>query len=143
MAFVHGKNTYIAVDDASGQLRDLSSFCDEVSGLPGTRDLAETTSFGANGTQSIPGLENVSFSISGSFDPTATTGPIAVLNGLRTATTYGSFEYAPQGNTNGNILYSGNCWLSSFEVESSVDDKVSFEAEFQVEGTVAVGTVSS
>lgn len=142
MAFVHGRNTYIAVDDSGGTLRNLSTFCDSVSGLPGSRDLAETTSFGANGTQSIPGLENVSFSISGSFDPTATTGPIAVLNGLRTATTYGAFEFAPQGQTNGNILYSGNCWLSSFEVEASVDDKVSFEAEFQVEGTVSIGTVS-
>src|SRR5690606_39751752 len=97
----------------------------------------------ANGPPSIPGLETVSFSISGSFDPTAPTGPIDVLNGLRTATSYGAFEYAPQGNSPGNILYSGNCWLSSYEIESSVDDKVSFEAEFQVEATVTVGTVSS
>jgi hypothetical protein len=143
VAFVHGKNTYIAIDDAGGTLRDLSSFCDNVSGLPGTRDLAETTSFGANGTQSIPGLENVEFSISGSFDPTATTGPHAVINSLRAATAPGSFVYCPQGNSAGNVQISGECWLSSYEVESEVDDKVSFEAEFQVEGTVTVGTVPS
>lgn len=141
MAFVHGKNTYIAIDDSSGTLRNLSTFCDNVSGLPGTRDLAETTSFGANGTQSIPGLENVEFSISGSFDPTATTGPHAVINTLRSSTAATSFVYCPQGNTTGNVQFSGECWLSSYEVESEVDDKVSFEAEFQVEGTVTVGVV--
>lgn len=142
MAFVHGTNTYIAVEDSAGTLRDISQYCNSVSGLPGTRDLAETTSFGANGTQSIPGLENVSFSIGGSFDPTTTTGPHAVLSSLRTAATFHGFEYAPQGNTTGNILFTGDCWLSKYEIESKVDDAVSFTAEFQVEGVVTVGTVS-
>jgi hypothetical protein len=141
MAFVHGKNTYIALNDGSS-LKNISQYCDNVSGLPGARDLAEVTSFGAGGTQSIPGLENISFSISGNFDPTASTGPHAVLNALRTTAAATAFEYCPQGNTSGNVKFSGSCWMSSYEVESSVDDKVSFKAEFQVEGTVTVGTVS-
>lgn len=142
MAFVHGKGTYISVTDSGGTKRDISQYCSSVSGLPGARELAEVTSFGAGGTQSIPGLENVSFEIEGNFDPTATTGPHAVINSLRTSTAAKAFEYAPQGNTSGNVLFSGNCWLSSYEVESPVDDKVSFSAEFQVEGTVTVGTVA-
>lgn len=139
MAFVHGKNTYINIADSAGTARDLSAYCDNVSGLPGARDLAEVTSFGANGTQSIPGLQNISFSIAGSFDPTATTGPHAVLNSLRSASAAQPFIHGPQGSTTGQVKFSGNCWLSSYEVESSVDDKVSFKAEFQVEGTVTVG----
>lgn len=145
MAFVHGKNTFIEIEDSAGVARVLSAFCDNVSGLPGTRDLSEVTSFGAGGTQSIPGLENVTFSISGSFDPTATTGPHAVLNSLRSATAAQGFRYAPQGPASapasGVVIMSGDCWLSSYEVETSVDDKVSFSAEFQVEGTVTVDIV--
>lgn len=142
MAFVHGTHTYINVSDSSGTARDISAYCNQVSGLPGTRDLAETTSFGANGTQSIPGLENTNFSVAGSFDPTDTSGPHAVLNSLRTADTFQPFVYGPQGNSSGNVKISGNCWLSKYELESKVDDAVSFSAEFQVEGVVSVGLFS-
>ena len=141
MAFVHGKNAYFAVDDSGGTLRNLSAYMDNVSGLPGTRDLSEVTAFGDGGVKNIPGLENISFSVSGHFDPTTTTGPHAVLNSLRTASATATFQYAPQGNTTGNVLMSGECWLSSYEVESAVADKVSISAEFQVDGTVTVGLV--
>lgn len=141
MAFVHGKNASFKVDDSGGTLRTLSTFIDNVSGLPGARDLSEVTAFGDGGTKNIPGLQNVSFSISGHFEPTATTGPHAVLNSLRISTATASFEYAPQGSTTGNVLMSGECWLSSYEVEAGVSDKVSFSAEFQVDGVVTVGLV--
>lgn len=141
MAFVHGKNAYFAVDDSGGTLRNLSAYLDNISGLPGARDLSEVTAFGDGGVKNIPGLENISFSIAGHFDPTTTTGPHAVLNGLRTASATSTFNYAPQGNTSGNVLMSGECWLSSYEVESSVSDKISISAEFQVDGTVTVGLV--
>lgn len=141
MAFVHGKNAYINISDSGATARNLSAFCDSVSGLPGARDLSEVTAFGDGGTKNIPGLANISFTIAGHFEPTATTGPHAVLNGLRTSTVATAFVYAPQGNTTGNVQMSGVCWLSSYEVSAAVADKISFSAEFQVDGTVTVGLV--
>lgn len=140
MAFVHGKDAVFKLDDSAGTLRTLSTYVDEVSGLPGGRDLSEVTALGDAGTKSIPGLQNVSFSISGHFDSTATTGPHAVLNGLRTATATATFEYGPEGGTTGKIKLSGECWLTNYAVDASVADKVSFSADFQVDGTVASGT---
>lgn len=140
MAFTHGKNAAFLLDDSGGTLRNLSAFVDTVGGLPGARDLAEVTAFGDAGTKSIPGLQNVSFSVSGHFDSVATTGPHAVLNSLRTATATATFEYGPEGNATGKTKLSGECWLTGYEVEAAVAEKVSFSAELQVDGTVTSGT---
>jgi hypothetical protein len=143
MAFVHGKNAYFAVDDTGGVLRNLSTFLDSVSGLPGAVSLSEVTAFGDGGTKHIPGLENVSFSIAGHWDPTTTTGPHAVLSGISRGTNgpY-TFEYSPQGNSAGNELLSGECWCTGYEAGAAVADKVSFSAEFQVNGIVNFGTIT-
>lgn len=140
MAFVHGKNAVFKLDDSGGTLRTLTSYVDNVSGLPGGRNLSEVTAFGDSGTRSIPGLQDVEFSISGSFDSTASTGPNAVLNGLRTATSTATFEYGPEGSNTGNVKFTGECWLTGYEVSASVDDKVSYKAEFKVDGTVTSTT---
>lgn len=137
MAFVHGKNSVVAVDDTGGTLRTISSFVDNVSGLPGSRDLSEVTAFGDQGVKNIPGLVNTSFSLSGHWDPTQTTGPDAVLGALMTSqSATASFEYGPQGSSASNIKYMGEAWITSYTVESSVTDKTSFSAEFQVDGVV-------
>lgn len=140
MAFVHGKDAVFKLDDSGGTLRTLSSYVDNVSGLPGARDLSEVTAFGDQGTRSIPGLADIDFSIAGSFDSTASTGPNAVINSLRTATTTATFEYGPEGGSTGKVRFTGECWLTSYEVEASVDDKVSFKAEFKVDGVVTANT---
>lgn len=142
IAFTHGKNSVFSVDDSGGTLRTISQYVDSVSGLPGARNLSEVTAFGDDGVKNIPGLQNVTFSISGHFDSTATTGPNAVLNSLRTTSTTASFEYGPEGSTTGKVKFSGECWMTNYAVDSSVAEKVSFSAEFQVDGTVTSGTYS-
>lgn len=143
MAFTHGKDAVFSVDDSGGTLRTISSYVDNVSGLPSARNLSEVTAFGDEGTKSIPGLQNATFSISGHYDSTATTGPDAVLSSLLTATATASFEYGPEGSANGAIKYSGECWMTNYSVDAPVGDKVSFSAEFQVDGTVTRGTYSA
>jgi hypothetical protein len=140
MSFVHGKNTVFKLDDSGGTLRTLTSYVDSVSGLPGARKLSEVTAFGDSGEKNIPGLQSVKFTIKGHFDSTATTGPIVVLNGLRTATATASFEYGPEGSTTGNIKYLGEAWLEDFSVDATVKEKVSFSASFMVDGTVSNST---
>lgn len=141
MSFVHGKNSYFQLDDSSGTLRVLTSFVDQVSGLPGGRDLAEVTAMGDGGHKSIPGLQNGQFSINGSYDPTATTGPQAVLSGIAlTSTATSTFNFGPEGSTAGMVKLTGECWCENYQVTSSATDKVSFTASFRVDGTVTVTT---
>lgn len=142
MAFTHGKDVAFKLDDSGGTLRTLSTYTDSVSGLPAARELADVTAFGAGGTKWIPGLQNVTFTASGHFDSTTTTGPHAVLNSLRTTTATASFEYGPEGADTGDVKLSGECWLTEYTVDANVREKVSWSATFQVDGTVTNGTFS-
>lgn len=142
MSFTHGKDAVFKLDDSGGTLRTLTTYTDNVSGLPGGRGLSEVTAFSDQGVKSIPGLVNVSFTASGSFDSTATTGPNAVINSLRTATATATFEYGPEGGTTGKVKFTGECWLTEYTVDASVPEKVPWSASFQVDGVVTSTTFS-
>lgn len=140
MTFVHGKDIAFSLDDAAGTLRNVKIYLNQVSGLPGGRALSEVTAFGDQGTRNIPGLSNVTFSIAGHLDRTASTGIGIVLEGLRTATATATFEYGPEGGATGKLKYSGECWLTEFTIDAAVAEKVPVAATFQVDGVVASGT---
>ena len=140
MAFVHGKGAVFSLDDSGGTLRTISIYVNQVSGLPGARALSEVTAFGDAGTKSIPGLANVSFSIGGHYDATASTGVATVLNGLRTSTATSSFEYGPAGSASGALKVSCECWMNEYTIDASVSDRVPIAASFQVEGIPTLGT---
>lgn len=141
MAFQDSKNSTFKLDDSGGTLRTLTSFIDNIDGLPGARTMDDVTALGDTGHKNIPGIANTTFSISGHYDPTTTTGPNAVLAGLAlSATATASFEYGPEGTTSTNIKYSGECWCTEYKITSAVGNKVSFSATFQVDGVVTVGT---
>lgn len=137
MAFVHGKSAVFKLDDSGGTLRDLSSYLNDVS-MPRDIETAETTTFGVSGSAKtyITGLTDATISISGLFDSTAD-GYLAGVVG-NTATL--SFEYGPEGSTGGNVKYSGECIMTSYEVSASVGDAVQASADFQVTGTITRGT---
>lgn len=140
MSFVHGKSTHFAIDDSGGTLRNISAYCDQVQGLPAGRSLSPVTAFGDSGVKSIPGLVNAQFSIRGHYDPTATTGPHAVLTSLRSSSATSTFNFGPEGNGAGTTKIYGECWLTEYAVDASVDNKISFSATFQVDGTVSETT---
>jgi hypothetical protein len=139
VAFVHGKDIAFQLDDAAGTLRNIKIYLNSVTGLPGGRALSEVTSFGDQGTRNIPGLATVTFSIAGSLDRTATTGVGIVLEGLRTATATATFEYGPEGNATSKLKYTGECWLTEFNIDATVADKVPVTATFAVDGVVTGG----
>jgi hypothetical protein len=134
MAFVHGKDAVFSLDDSGGTLRAIKIYLNQVSGLPGARALSEVTAFGDAGTKSIPSLANVTFSIGGHYEATATTGVSTVLNGLRTATATATFEYGPAGSATGALKITGECWCTELTYDASVSDRVPVAATFQVDG---------
>ena len=140
MALFDSKVSVFNITDTGGSSRNLSTFITEIGGLPGARNLNEATALGDSGATFHPGLENVTISISGHFDDTATTGPEAVLGPLRTHTAATAFSYGPKGSTGGFLQYSGTQWVTEFTVESSVGSLVTWSSSLQVEGTVTRGT---
>lgn len=139
MAFVHGKDAVLSLDDGGGTLRDIKIYMNSVSGLPGARALSEVTAFGDQGVKSIPSLANVQFSLAGHFDATAVTGSFTVLNSLRTSTATTTVQYGPAGGTTGLVKMTAECWMTELSVDATVSDRVPIAASFQVDGIPTVG----
>lgn len=139
MTFFDSKVSKFLIDDTGSTQRDLSAFITEVRGLPGPRALNEVTALGDSGARFIPGLEDVTFTLSGLFDDATTTGPDAVLGALRTHTSAVDFEYGPEGSGTGEVKYSGTCWVASYDLRSRVGNLVEWAATIQVESTVSRG----
>ena len=114
MAFIDGRGSRFRIADTDGTARDLSAYITEVRGLPGDRSLNNVTALGDSGARFKHGGEAVSFHNSAT-----------------------SFAYAPAGFAAGNISYTGNCWVKSYELLSRAGEPVSWQATLQVEGAVS------
>src|ERR1044071_5241142 len=99
MAIPHGKDSYFAVDT-----KDLTTYLTDIT-FNNSTDMAESTTMGAEAKTYVAGLTDGTISISGRYDPTATTGPDAVLSGLRGGETAVVFEYGPAGNASGAVKH--------------------------------------
>lgn len=137
MAFVHGKESVFSIDSV-----ELTAYLTDIT-FNNTVDMAETSTMGNEAKTYISGMSDGTFSISGRYDSTASTGPNAVLNGLVAGKTVVAFEYGPEGDTNGDVKYTGNCFLTAYNVSSPVGDVVAFTADFQVTGAITEGTYSA
>ena len=133
--FRHGKSTVFKVDNNAGSLTDISNTLTDVS-FPQSVDTAETSAFGSSAKSYIVGLTDSTLSISGNFDATVDAHLAAVVGQAATL----SFEYGPEGSTAGQVKYTGEAILTSYEKSGAVGDVVTYSAEFQVTGAVTRGT---
>ena len=133
--FRHGKSTVFKVDNSSGTLTNISDTLTDVS-FPQSVDTAETSTFGSSAKSYVVGLTDSTVSVSGNFDATVD----AHLAGILGQAASVSFEYGPEGSTNGFVKYTGECFLTSYEKSGAIGDVVSYSAEFQVTGAITRGT---
>ena len=132
MAFSHGRVTTFSIDDGGAVARDLSAYTESASiNLSG--DVEETTTFGATGDARtyIRGLNGGSFSVSGFYDNTATTGPDVVLESLYDATVTATFALSFDAGT---TTYGGESLMNSYSASASVGGVTSWSADFTVTG---------
>ena len=140
MAFFDSQSSFFQLDTTAGAQVDLSSVITEISGLPGPRNLNDVTALGDAGRKSIPGLEDVTISLSGISDDKVA-GKLDVLMGpLRVHTSAVDFEYWPEGNGNGDAYY-GTCWVENYEITSRVGSHITWSATLRVEGIVNRGAI--
>lgn len=128
MAFKHGKAAEITVNT-----KNLSAFCDTAD-LSIDIDTADVTAFGASWKSALAGLAGGTLEISGSFDPTATTGPASVLAALIGAAAF-AVIYEPAGAA-ANQHRQFNAILTGYKESAKVSDKVTFSASLLIDGAV-------
>lgn len=138
--FVHGKNATFQLDNSGGSLIDLSAYFN-TSALQRAIDAAETTVYTKGNRTYIPGLAGARIPIGGHWDPTLD----AHMEGVLAAEIAGtlvtaSFEFGPAGSTSGNIKYTGECILISYDIPTPNDGLVDWSGELQVTDAITRGT---
>lgn len=134
MAFTHGKNAKFKVEDQSSVLRDISAYLTSA-GLSRSVDTAEVTTLGDSDKAYIPGLRDATIPIDGKWDPAVDEHLTGILGSVV------NFEYYPEGDASGAVMYSGQCILTSYEASADVGDAVGISGQFQVTGGITRGTV--
>ena len=132
--FRHGKNASFKVDNAAGTLTDISTTLNSVT-FPREIETLETTSFGSSNRSDVVGFTDATISIEGSFDATVD----AHLAGILGQEASVSFEYGPEGTTAGQVKYTGEALMTSYETSAGIGDIVAYSAEFQVTGAITRG----
>lgn len=130
MAFVHGKDTVVTVDS-----NDLSAFANTSEFNP-TTDSHDVSTYGTDGHVFEGGLTNGTFTVSGIYDNTASTGPRAVLQPLKGTAAKVTVTRQPEGAGSGLPQDTFDGLLTSYTETNPVADMVSWSAEFQVSGSV-------
>ena len=134
MAFVHGKNGRLLLDDMalSGYLKGWEHSTE--------REMADVTIEGDGGHKFIPGLDSGSLSLDGVFDNTAAaTGQDATLNTALGASSASVITAAPEGFALGKRVIPISARESNYAASSPVGDAVAFAASWQSEGEVDIG----
>lgn len=139
---VHGKSSYIALDNAAGTPVVMSSDNNQV-GLSRSLDTAESTGFGAVAKSYLAGLEDATASFSGFFTPAQDAVLSAVVDALAAGTIASvTLTYGPEGNASGKVKYDQEVIVTSYEVTGSVGDLVSANVSLQRTGASTRGAFS-
>ena len=132
MAFKHGKSAALTLNAVP-----LGTFIYEMETSFDT-DLADTTTFGATWKAGLTGISGGKLDISGYYDPTAATGPGAVLFPLLTAGTAVTGLIYPGGTASGQTLYTvtasgtNGCIVLSYTETSPVGGIVGFKSSIAI-----------
>lgn len=114
---------------------DLSAYLDNIE-WANSRETGETTTYGAASDYKthVAGLKDSSFSISGKFDSTATTGPRAVLNVALNSDTATTAKIREEGTGSTLPEIEVSCFCTSYTESVPVADVITFSADFQCTG---------
>lgn len=133
MAFVHSKNTVITVAST-----DLSAFVTSSSEVGRTTETHEVTAYGDSAKEYAPGLNDASFSMEGTYDSTAVSGPRAKLLSVYAGGVAVAISRMPEGTGTGKPEDAFNAILTSYVETSPVNDMISWSADFQVTGAIDI-----
>lgn len=140
MAFVHGKNAFIELDNAAGTLVELSSISNDIS-FTRSIDSAATSVFGESAKQYISGQNDATISLTGLFDATSATVIEGTIDALVAGTNVSAtLVFGPEGDASGKKKYTQEVIVTSFAIGAPVGDVVSLSVEFQRTGATTAGT---
>jgi len=135
MSFSHGNDAELQIQNAAGDMVDISTYLTSIS-FPREIEANETSTMRVRDRTFVPGLRGRTISFEGRWDPALD----AILDAITGMTR--DFEYSPAGSGVGLVTYAGSFILTSYEPSTPHDDVADWSAEGQVTGAVTrtVGT---
>lgn len=128
MAAIAGKGGQVRVGAAV--VADVQEWTADIE-----KDTAESTALGASWKTAIPTLKGGSGSLSMSFNMTDTAGQKAIQDSFFNDTLVTlNLDTASSGTLR---TYSGSAWVTKFSTGVKVDDRVTYDVDFQFDGAVA------
>lgn len=113
-------------------LVDVSTFLNSVAATF-NRDNSETSTFGVASKKYLPGLKDATIPIEGPYDGVTDVQMWDLYNNG----TIVSFEYCPAGvGVSGTPKFTGQAFITSYEVSSDVNDANAMSGEMQITGDV-------
>lgn len=130
MAFQHGKNITLSIDDSGGTPQVFTTLITDVT-FSQSRDTAESTTIGATGDAKtyVPGYLDATLGTSGPYDAVSD----GYLYGLFSTDNTATFSYSPD---NGTTTFSGEALITSYSVNGGAGGLVNIDASLQVTGVV-------
>lgn len=131
MAFRAGKAGFISVNAV-----DLSTFCTNVDGLPGSVDTLDTTTYGKNAKTFIPGLRDSKITATFVWDSGASS-PDATLSALMTTPALVTLIHKPSTVAT-VVTYTVTVILTEWKVTVPVGGLITGTASFQGSDVVVI-----
>lgn len=141
MAQGAAKSSVFKLDNLAGTVTDITPDLTSVK-LSSSKGVIDVTTMGLNYKNYLAGIADAKISLEGVYDPTGTTkagGMLDVMQHGSASQTF-SWEWHPQGTAVGKPKLAGECLLESYSPGGGLDNAVTFSAELQNTGTVAVTT---
>lgn len=135
MAFSHGSNAEIYIDDVGGTERNFTTYITDVD-WKRSLDSAETTTLSNTAKSYIPGLKDLTFGINGKYDPTAE----GYLNGIHGNRAQVQVKYFPNGSASGRTYYDGTAFITDLGIKSGVEAANEWSSEWQFITNPTFGT---
>lgn len=135
MAAVHGKSATLTINSGA-----MTGFTND-STLSRSVDTSEVTVFGLSAKTYVPGLADGTFSGSGFYDKTATTGSIAIMEAVYAGGAAVTCQYRPAGGGSGEYSYAFSAILTQWDISSAIGDAVGISFDMQITGAVTPTTI--
>lgn len=151
MAQYHGKGLVFWLDGSpGGTLRNLSKHIVSVD-FPRTVDSVDTSTADPSTNSDhkfIVGMRSATITLNMIWDDDDESDPgqdvifAGSLGGGTNGNTTSTFEFGPSGGASGQVKYSGECYVTSYNTSSGISDAVKATATLQITGVVTRGTFS-
>lgn len=130
MAFKHGKDTVVKVDST-----DLSAYTNE-SEFTETTETHVTSAYGVEAHTYGVGLDGGTFTMGGTYDSTASTGPRAKIKTVRAGKVPVTILRQPEGTGSALPQDSFSAINTSYKESNPVADMIKWTSEWQITGPV-------